>query len=74
MQPHTRTAHKVTWLSGTALFLFGILFYMQSHGLAGPQESFMYENPQWTGYGLAIAIIGIVVLAAGVISYIKNRR
>ena len=51
----------------------GIIFVAQSKSEIGPQTSFMYSNPRWTVNGFAISIIGLVILACGVIIHcIKN--
>lgn len=44
----------------------GIVFYLQGQSVVGPESSFMYSNPEWITNGQWIAIIGIIILAAGV--------
>jgi len=34
--------------------------------MVGPESSFMYSNPEWITNGQLIAIVGIIILAAGV--------
>lgn len=34
--------------------------------MVGPESSFMYSNPEWITNGQWIAIVGIIILAAGV--------
>jgi uncharacterized membrane protein len=64
---------KTLVVVGAILVILGILFVAQSKSVVGPQSSFMYSNSQWTVKGFAISIIGLVVLACGVIIHcIKN--
>ena len=51
---------------GVIVLLFGIIFHLQGQGIVGPQESFMYENPNWITYGQQIAVIGILVIGVGI--------
>ena len=51
---------------GVIVLLFGIIFHLQGQGIVGPQESFMYENPNWITYGQQIAVIGILIIGVGV--------
>ncbi len=51
----------------------GIIFHFQGQGLVGPESSFMYSNPEWVTYGLEIAIIGIIILGAGIGLTISKR-
>ncbi len=51
---------------GVIVLLFGIIFHLQGQGVVGPQESFMYENPNWITYGQQIAVIGILVIGVGI--------
>jgi Ca2+/Na+ antiporter len=58
---------------GCMLLIAGIVFIAQSNSMVGPKSSFMYSNPEWTVNGFAISIVGLVVLACGVlICFIKN--
>lgn len=43
----------------------GAGFILQSRGLLGPENSFMVENRDWTGYGLVIVLGGVLSLIAG---------
>jgi di/tricarboxylate transporter len=71
MKKHTLV--KTLIIIGCILVVSGIIFVAQSKSEIGPQSSFMYSNPQWTPNGFAISIIGLVVLACGIIiHYIKN--
>jgi hypothetical protein len=51
---------------GVIVLLFGIIFHLQGQGIVGPQESFMYENPNWITYGQQIAVIGILIIGVGI--------
>lgn len=50
---------------GAIILAFGIIFHLQGQGVVGPQESFMYENPNWITYGQQIAVIGILIIGGG---------
>lgn len=52
---------------GGIVLLFGIIFHLQGQGIVGPQESFMYENPNWITYGQQIAVIGILIIGIGMV-------
>ena len=51
---------------GAIILAFGIIFHLQGQGVVGPQESFMYENPNWITYGQQIAVIGILIIGVGI--------
>jgi len=51
---------------GIIILAFGIIFHLQGQGMVGPQESFMYENPNWITYGQQIAVIGILIIGVGI--------
>lgn len=51
---------------GAIILAFGIIFHLQGQGVVGPQESFMYENPNWISYGQQIAVIGILIIGVGI--------
>lgn len=51
---------------GVIVLSFGIIFHLQGQGVVGPQESFMYENPNWITYGQQIAVIGILIIGVGI--------
>ena len=57
--------------AGVAGIASGIVFHLQGRAVVGPEASFMYDSPEWQGYG-------IVILAAGaaltVVGYLTNRR
>ncbi|MEX0657309.1 MAG: hypothetical protein WD154_07180 [Nitrosopumilaceae archaeon] len=52
---------------GSIILAFGIIFHLQGQGVVGPQESFMYENPNWITYGQQIAVIGILIIGVGIV-------
>ena len=51
---------------GAIILAFGIIFHLQGQGEVGPQESFMYENPNWITYGQQIEVIGILIIGGGI--------
>jgi len=50
---------------GIVVFVFGIVFYLQGNSLVGPTSSFMYSNPKWIVNGQWIAVVGVLILSAG---------
>ena len=46
----------------------GTVFNLQGQSVVGPESSFMYSNPEWITNGQWIAIAGIIILAAGIIT------
>lgn len=63
---------KPITISGVVVFIAGIIFHFQGHGAVGPKSSFMYSNPEWITYGLAITILGIIILGAGILLTISK--
>jgi hypothetical protein len=59
---------------GIIITIFGIVFFLQGQSLVGPKSSFMYSNPQWIINGQWIAIIGIIILGAGLVMLKINSR
>jgi len=58
---------------GTIILIFGIIFHLQGQSVIGPESSFMYSNPEWITYGIQVAIVGIIIVVAGIgISVIKR--
>ena len=53
--------------TGIIIAIFGIVFFLQGQSLVGPKSSFMYSSPQWIINGQWIAIIGIIILGAGLV-------
>ncbi|HEX5358821.1 MAG TPA: hypothetical protein VFW99_02775 [Candidatus Nitrosotalea sp.] len=51
--------------AGIVIFVFGIIFYLQGNSLVGPSSSFMYSNPKWIVNGQWIAVVGVLILSAG---------
>ncbi|MBT8172763.1 MAG: hypothetical protein KJN83_01725 [Nitrosopumilus sp.] len=58
---------------GAIIGVLGIIFHLQGHSVVGPQSSFMYSNPDWVTYGIQIAIIGLIVIGAGIIAIILKK-
>ena len=54
-------------MAGVITTIFGIVFHLQGQSVIGPESSFMYSNPAWTGYGLAITAAGIIISSLGVV-------
>ena len=52
---------------GIIVIVLGIVFYLQGQSVVGPESSFMYSNPEWITNGQWIAIVGIIILAAGIV-------
>ena len=53
--------------------IMGGIFHLQGQSIIGPESSFMYSNPQWVTYGIQIAVIGGVIVAAGIVlNFIKR--
>jgi len=60
-------------MTGTVILIFGLIFHLQGQSVIGPESSFMYSNPDWITYGIQIAILGIIIVTAGIgISIIKR--
>jgi len=58
---------------GTIILIFGLIFHLQGQSVIGPESSFMYSNPEWITYGIQVAIVGIIIVVAGIgISVIKR--
>ena len=60
---------KTLIVVGCIILISGIIFVAQSKSKVGPHTSFMYSNPQWTVNGFAISVIGLIILACGIISH-----
>jgi len=50
---------------GVIIFALGIIFHLQGQAIVGPQSSFMYANPSWVGYGIQIAVLGVIITGIG---------
>ncbi|NIM25026.1 MAG: hypothetical protein GTN35_03390 [Nitrososphaeria archaeon] len=65
------------WLSlvviGTIIVILGIIFHLQGQSVVGPESSFMYANPEWENYGFQIAIIGGIILGAGIVMRVLKK-
>lgn len=67
-------AGKLIIILGIIVIALGVLFYLQGKSVVGPESSFMYSNPEWITNGQWIAIIGIIILAAGIVISKVNLR
>tara|TARA_B100001540_G_scaffold141092_1_gene125351 strand:+ start:5738 stop:5974 length:237 start_codon:yes stop_codon:yes gene_type:complete len=54
-------------IAGIIIMIFGVIFQFQGQGMVGPEESFMYENPNWIDNGIYIGMTGVVVILIGYI-------
>ncbi len=52
---------------GIIVLISGIVFSLQGQAVVGPESSFMYSNPQWITYGQWIVIVGVMILAVGIV-------
>ena len=52
---------------GIIVIVSGIVFYLQGQSVVGPESSFMYSNPEWITNGQWITIVGIIILASGIV-------
>lgn len=59
--------------AGVAIAAFGLLFHLQGRGVVGPEASFMYNSPDWLGYGIWILAAGAAVSGAGVLLRLRSR-
>ena len=58
---------------GATIAAFGLLFHLQGRGMVGPEASFMYNSPDWWGYGIWILAAGATVSGAGVLLWLRAR-
>jgi uncharacterized membrane protein len=59
---------------GIIVIVSGIVFYLQGQSVVGPESSFMYSNPEWITNGQWITIVGIIILASGIVISKVNLR
>ncbi len=52
---------------GITILISGIVFSLQGQAVVGPESSFMYSNPEWITYGQWIVIVGVMILAVGIV-------
>ncbi len=65
---------RILAAAGLAAVGLGVLFYLQANAAVGPESSFMYSDPDWAHYGLAIACAGAMAAVAGIVSRTRGRR
>jgi len=61
-------------VAGILTILFGGIFHLQGRGIVGPQASFMYANPQWITNGQWIVIVGLGLLAVGLVIFTRKKK
>lgn len=59
--------------AGVVIAAFGLLFHLQGRGVVGPEASFMYNSPDWFGYGVWILVAGAAVSGTGVLLRLRSR-
>jgi uncharacterized membrane protein len=60
-------AKKYIITLGIIIIISGTVFYFQGQSVVGPESSFMYSNPEWITNGQWIIIVGIIILAGGIV-------
>ena len=55
----------ITLFIGALLFLSGFIFMLQGLGIVGPTSSFMFRSQTWVYEGIAIWVVGLVIIAVG---------
>ena len=63
---------KAVIITGIGIMIMGVIFHLQGQSIVGPESSFMYSNPQWVTYGIQIVGVGGIILAIGILSFIKR--
>jgi len=58
---------------GVIILIFGVVFHYQGLGVVGPEESFMYQNPDWITYGVEIAIFGLAIIVGSIILMYRTK-
>jgi hypothetical protein len=53
-------------IPGALLALAGLAFTLQGEGIVGPASSFMFQSATWVYQGVAVLILGLLLLVAGV--------
>jgi len=68
----TMKGKKAVIITGIGIMIMGVIFHLQGQSIVGPESSFMYSNPQWVTYGIQIVVVGGIILAIGILSFIKR--
>ena len=68
----TMKGKKAVIITGIGIMIMGVIFHLQGQSIVGPESSFMYSNPQWVTYGIQIVVVGGIILAVGILSFIKR--
>jgi hypothetical protein len=53
---------------GILIALAGLTFMLQGMGLVGPTSSFMYQSETWIVQGAIALVLGLVLMAAGILT------
>ena len=61
-------------VAGLITAVFGGIFHLQGQAIVGPEESFMYSNPDWITYGIQIITAGVLLCGAGVLLTFLQKR
>ena len=59
---------------GLITITLGGIFLLQGQEIVGPDESFMYSNPDWITYGIQIIAIGMVLCGTGAFLIFLQKR
>lgn len=65
---------RITIGIGIAVVTFGMIFYLQGNSVVGPTTSFMYSNPKWVLNGIMIAILGGIIMGAGIVINLRRPK
>jgi len=52
----------IMFFFGAIFALSGLVFTLQGYGIVGPKSSFMYQSQTWIYQGIAILVLGLIVL------------
>ena len=59
-------------VSGAIIIAMGIIFGLQGRGVIGPEESFMYSDPQWSINGWAFMMAGAAMILGAILALGKK--
>ena len=61
-------------MSGIVFLVFGLIFHLQGSSIIGPEESFMYSNPEWITNGIQIGVAGVFIIGVGISVRVFKRK